>query len=41
MPTVFTDMFKENYKVLESLHIKVGYLFGKFMVNVDFLERGI
>lgn len=31
-PTVFTDMFKENYKVLESRHIKVGYLFGKFMI---------
>lgn len=31
-PTVFTDAFKENYKILESQHIKVGYLCGKFMV---------
>ena len=40
-PTVFTDTFKENYKVLESQHIKVGYLFGKFMVIKSTCSRDV
>ena len=40
-PTVFTDAFKENYKVLESRHIKVGYLFGKFMIIKSTCSRDV
>lgn len=40
-PTVFTDTFKENYKVLESQHIKVGYLFGKFMIIKSTCSRDV
>lgn len=40
-PTVFTDTFKENYKVLASQHIKVGYLFGKFMVIKSTCSRDV